>query len=255
MCKTVLHLEFLPELNPVDYLRGHVELLVQFFDNLVLNHPVGPSQTSLLPLPGPEGQHVIVLIGIGFPEQAQEREFQLLPPVFPIVVDYLCELLNQLVLEQFLVLPLDEGHHPALAPGKIHVLPRLQLHLHHHLLQKIGSQDPLAPEQVPVLVSLDESMVDLSEFVLTGKRQVKVGLETDVVGWHPRKILLDGDGRDDVDFRSDNVVLAFGLVGSGGGEGWSNGIFDRLNCLELLLGADEFERLRPVIFVTIAHWR
>ena len=67
VCKTVLHLEFLPELNPVDYLRSHVEFLVQLFYNLVLNDPVGPPQTSLLPFPRPEGQHVVVLIGIGLP--------------------------------------------------------------------------------------------------------------------------------------------------------------------------------------------
>ena len=198
---------------------------------------------------------MIVLVGIGFPEQAEERELQLLPPVFPVVVDYLCELLDEFILEQLLVLPLDEGHHPALAPGKIHVLSGLELHLHHHLLQKISSEDPPAPEDVPVLVSLDESVVDLSEFVLAGKGQVEVSLEADVVGRHPRKILLDGDGRDDVDSRSDNVVLPLGLVGSGGWKGRSNGVLDRFDGLELLLGADEFEGLRPVVFVTIAHWR
>ena len=98
-------------------------------------------------------------------------------------------------------------------------------------------------------------MVHLSEFVLAGKRQVEVSLESNVVGRHPCKILLDCDGRDYVDFRSDNVVLALGLVGCRGGEGRSNGILDRLNGLELFLGADKFERLGPVVFVTIAHWR
>jgi len=98
-------------------------------------------------------------------------------------------------------------------------------------------------------------MVDLGEFVVVGQGQVEMRLQSYVVGRHSRKILLDGDGRDDVDSRSDNVVLFLILVLERGRQGWSNCILNRFYSLELLLSADELERLGPVVFITIAHWR
>ena len=73
---------------------------------MALERAVGPAETALPAFPRPEGQHVVVLVGVGLPQQPQQRELQLLPPVLPIAVNHLSQLLSRIYLQRFLALPL-----------------------------------------------------------------------------------------------------------------------------------------------------
>ena len=86
------------------------------------------------------------------------------------------------ITQQILVLLLQKGHHPPFAPGKVHILTRLELHFHHGLLQEFMREDPLVFVDVSILVCLDEGVVHLREFVVVGVREIEVGRQPNVVG-------------------------------------------------------------------------
>jgi len=112
----LLEFELFPHLDSVYYFGGQVKLLIKLLYNLVLDPSVSPAQAALFSLPGSESQHVVVLIRIGFPQEPEEGELELLPPVFPVVVNGGRELVSQVHLQQLFVLLLEEGCHPTLVP-------------------------------------------------------------------------------------------------------------------------------------------
>lgn len=77
---------------------------------------------------------MVVLIGVGLPEEAEKWELELFSSVFPVVIQYLPELLGVVHLEDILVLFVEVVHHPALALWQIHAFSSHHLHLDDRLL-------------------------------------------------------------------------------------------------------------------------
>ena len=161
-------------------------------------------------------------------------------------------MLDLLVLEEILVFPLDEGHHPALATGEVHVLAGLQLQLDDRLLEEVGGEDFPALKDILLEVGLDEGVVHFCQLVVAGQGQVEVVLQTDVVGVELGEGLLYGDLRHDVDLGGHDVVLLVGL-GLGLLFLWLVGLLGGLQRLKLLLVGDELEGLGPIKLIPVPH--
>jgi hypothetical protein len=95
-----LQLQILPHSNSFRNSVSIIELLMnslEVHDCLLLSWFVLASELFFLLLffllPRSEGQKVAIIVGIWFPKNSQERGLKLLPPVLPVRVDHLDELL------------------------------------------------------------------------------------------------------------------------------------------------------------------
>lgn len=198
---------------------------------------------------------MVVLLRVGLPEQPEERELEFLASVFPIVIDHFCELFDAVHGHEFLVLLLEESHHPPLVAGQGHILASFEFHFDDGLFQELGGEHFFAFEDEAVLVCFDEGVVDFCEFVPAGEGEVEVGRQSDVVRRYSRERFDFPDAFDSFYFGYGYLFFLvlhrrFGFFGvDGDDEAFVVGV----ELIEFLFGGHEFEGFGPVELGSVAH--
>ena len=198
---------------------------------------------------------MVVFLRVGLPEQTEERELEFLASVLPIVVDHFCELFDAVHCHKFLVLLLEESHHPPLVAGQGHIFACFEFHFDYGLFQELGGEHFFAFEDEAILVCFDEGVVDFCEFVPVGEGKVKMGGQSDVV----RRYFCEGFDFPDA---FDSFYFGYGYLFflvldrrfrffcvDGDDEAFVVGV----ELVEFFFGGYEFEGFGPVELGSVAH--
>lgn len=188
-----------------------------------------------------------VLLDIGTPQLAQQRELELFSSVLPVVVEYLDELLEVRHGHQFLILSINEVNHPLFLLGEAGVLAGFFLQLDEGPAQELGVQNDLTVKFVLIGLALQKHMIDLIELIAVQLGQIQVLSQSEVVGFHFGELLGLGYPLYYLNFGDDDLLLLG--YGGGGGLRLLVDVDDELphaQVLELHLAGDELEGLAPI---------